>query len=183
MRSILLFAFLFSCISVSFSQKDEEAYYKRLRMEDSIKVTLFLKQVDHIELLELCATCQMDTMSLNEDSDEIMVVERCFLIGAICRSGIDSSKIDCRRVAKNMDAFFQVFISSTKNKSYTSASCYDPRNGIIFFDKENQFLAYLEICFECNRIDGITNFGLSGFTSDQYAELECLFNQNGLKTK
>ncbi len=177
MKSILLFAFLFSCISASFSQEEDEYF-----VEDSAHLSQFLQQVDYIELCELGLTCYVDSAYV-DDTDQRKLVKRCFLDGAIKYHKIDYSKIICSKRSPEINSFFQVFISSTKNKSYISGACYQPRNGIIFFDKEDLFLAYLEICFECHEINGINNFGLSGFTSDQYAELECLFNQNGLKTK
>ena len=181
MKFIFLLTMIFSCISVSFSQNDEEDYEQQ-RIEDSIKVIQFLTQVDHIELCELGLTCYTDSAYV-DDRNERKLVQRCFLQGAIGAAGVDSSKIKKRQIAKNMDAFFQVLIQSTRNKTYIGGACYQPRNGILFFDKENQFMAYLEICFECHEINGIHNFGLSGFTWEQYEELECLFDQNSLKTQ
>lgn len=31
--------------------------------------------------------------------------------------------------------------------------CYEPRNGIVFVDKANNVLGYIEICFECQEFD------------------------------
>lgn len=182
MKATLLFTLILFCIPISFSQRNEEAYYEQLRIEDSIKLTKFLKQVDRMELLELGVTCRMDS-TYDDDTYERKLVQKCFLKGAISESGVDSTKITGRKPAAEINPFFRVFISSVQNEYNITGACYQPRNGILFFDKQNRFLAYLEICFECHGINGINSFGLSGFTSNQYDELECLFNQNGLKTK
>lgn len=177
MKAILFFIIMSSGISASFSQEDEEYF-----AEDSIHLTQFLQQVHHIELCELGLTCYIDTVYV-DDTDERKVVEKCYLGGAIRYPKIDFSKITCRKIALNKEDFFQVLISSTKNESHISGVCYEPRNGILFFDKDETLLGYLEICFACSHIATLSKLGGMGFTSDQYNELESLFIQNGIKTK
>lgn len=177
MKSILLLSLLFFCVHNSFSQEEDEYF-----VEDSVHLSQFLKQVDYIELCELGLTCYMDSTYV-DDSDERKWVQKCYLGGAIRHPGIDFSKITYKKQAKEMNSFFQVFISSTKNTVHTKGICYEPRNGILFFDKEKKLIAYMEICFQCGNTYTLKELGSVGFTSEQYAELEYLFNQNGLKTK
>ena len=162
---------------VSFSQDDDEYF-----VEDSVHLTQFLQQVNHIELCELGLTCYMDTVYV-DDTDERKAVKRCRLDGAIKYPKIDFSKISCRKIVSNKEELFQLLIESTKNTSYTTGLCYQPRNGVLFFDKDKTLLGYLEICFECGRSETLSKLGGMGFTFDQYREMESFFNENGIKTK
>ncbi len=134
MKSLFLLTLLFSGISVSFSQDDD--YFE----EDSLHLTQFLQQVDHIELCELGLTCYMDSVYV-DDSDEMKLRKRCYLGGAIKSGEVDFSKIKCRQIATNKEDFFQVFLKSTRNTSRIMGACYQPRNGILFFDKDQKLLA------------------------------------------
>jgi hypothetical protein len=175
MRSILLFALLFYSGFVSFSQDDD--YFE----EDSLHLTQFLQQVHHIELCELGLTCYMDSVYV-DDSDEMKSVKRCYLAGAIKSREVDFSKIKCRQVATNKEDFFHVFLKSTRNTSRIMGACYQPRNGILFFDKDQKLLAYLEICFECHNINTIKRLGSMDFEEDDFELLENLFTAHEIKT-
>ncbi|MOA33645.1 hypothetical protein D3C78_1549570 [compost metagenome] len=63
-----------------------------------------------------------------------------------------------------------------------TAGCYDPRNAILFFDKTEKLLAYIEVCFECrgykNSSDKI-DFG--GFWGDKYEILRQYFIALGVQ--
>lgn len=165
------------CISTAFSQEEDEFFY-----EDSSHLARFLQQVDYIELCELGLTCYLDTV-YNGVSETPKVTKRCYLGGAIKYPDIDFSKITCRQRAIQTDEFFRLFILSTQNKTYLSGVCYQPRNGILFFDKNKTLLGYLEICFECSHSTTLLKLGRIGFNSDQYDDMETLFHQNGIKTK
>lgn len=175
MKSTLLFTLFFFGCFVSFSQYDD--YFK----EDSLHLTQFLQQVDHIELCELGLTCYMDSAYV-DDSHEMKPVKRCYLAGAIKSREVDFSKIKCRQIAKNKEDFFQVFLKSTRNTSQIMGACYQPRNGILFFDKDQKLLAYLEICFECHNINTIKKLGDLSFEEEDFALLENLFIAHEIKT-
>ncbi len=177
MKLLLLILGLFISITATFSQEEDE-YFR----EDSLHLTQFLQQVDHIDLCELGWTCYMDSVHV-EETEEKKWMKRCYLGGAIRYPNIDYSKIDCKKQAFNKEAFFKVLISSTNNTTFVRGMCYEPRNGILFFDKEENLLGYLEICFACSNCETLSKLGGMNFTSEQYVELEYLFNQNGLKTE
>ncbi|MDF3028313.1 MAG: hypothetical protein K0S23_2620 [Fluviicola sp.] len=163
MKYLILLLALFSVIFATFSQEEETIFTK-----DSIKSSEFLSQVDHVELCQVGLTCGKT---------------RCTLIGAIRGKQIDYSVISKRKQLNNSDELFQILISSTQNTSWTSGDCYEPRNGILFFDKNGELLAYLEICFTCSSIKILNPFGIHSFSKDQYNDLEYIFNKKGLKTK
>jgi hypothetical protein len=175
MKSILLFTLFFWGGFVSFSQDDD--YFE----EDSLHLTQFLQQVDHIELCELGLTCYMDSVYV-DDSNEMKLTKRCYLGGAIKSREVDFSKIKCRQIAKNKEDFFQVLLASTKNNERIMGACYQPRNGILFFDKDQKLLAYLEICFECYNINTIKKLGDLSFIEEDFTLLENLFIAHEIKT-
>lgn len=163
MKYLILLVVLFSVIFATFSQKEETLFTK-----DSIKVSEFLSRVDHVELCQVGLTCGKT---------------KCALIGAIKGEQIDYSVISKRKQLNNPDELFRILISSTQNTSWTSGDCYEPRNGILFFDKNGALLAYLEICFTCSSKKTFNPFGIHSFSKDQYNHLEYIFNKKGLKTK
>ncbi len=177
MKLLLLILGLFISITATFSQEEDE-YFR----EDSLHLTQFLQQVDHIDLCELGWTCYMDSVHVDE-TEEKKWMKRCHLDGAIRYPNIDFSKIDCKKTAFNKDDFFKILISSTKNTTAIRGLCYEPRNGMLFYDKDKNLLGYLEICFACSNSYTLFKLGQMSFTHEQYVELEHLFNQNGLKTE
>lgn len=177
MRTILFLAIISFVIPVSFSQDDYEYF-----AEDSVHIKQFLQQVDHIELCELGLSCYIDTTYI-DDTDERKAVTKCHLDGAIRYPKIDFSKITCKEIVSNKEDLFQILISSTKNTSHERGICYEPRNGVLFFDKGGTLLGYLEICFACGHTATLFKLGSMDFTSDQYREMETFFNKNGIKTK
>ncbi|MFN6083415.1 MAG: hypothetical protein ACK476_00630, partial [Fluviicola sp.] len=66
----------------------------------------------------------------------------------------------------------------------TNYDCYNPRNGILFYDKNNQVFAFFEICFECQGKKTTSNIpSMDRLTRDEYNELKVLFNKYGINTK
>jgi hypothetical protein len=43
------------------------------------------------------------------------------------------------------------------NYAHPGYSCFNPRNALIFYDKNGKVFDYLEICFECDRIESKSN--------------------------
>lgn len=157
--------FLFFFLS-SFTLHSQEEINRFTR--DSIRVREFLSQVDHVELCELKPICGKT---------------RCYYAGAIRNYELDSTLLFHRRVLNNPDDLFKTLIASTQNTTITSGSCYEPRNGILFFDKDGNLLSYLEICFTCGSISKTRNFGIYGFNNTQYKQLETIFIKKGLRTR
>lgn len=38
--------------------------------------------------------------------------------------------------------------------SFGHTSCYEPRNGICFYNNVNEFIGFIEVCFECGQMKG-----------------------------
>jgi len=53
------------------------------------------------------------------------------------------------------------------------ASCYNPRNAIIFINSKGKIFAYIEVCFECQRIRTVPeNMKIGQFCDDKLALLK-----------
>jgi hypothetical protein len=71
---------------------------------------------------------------------------------------------------------------SNDNTLEESAACYNPRHAILFY-KANKLIEYLEICFECQRIEFVdrrSNFGI--MCDDKWCYLIEYFKKCGIKS-
>ena len=59
--------------------------------------------------------------------------------------------------------------------------CYEPRNAVIFRNKSNEIITWLEICFECLRAYSQRNDLHIVFCQDKYDRLKNYFGQLGIK--
>ncbi|MBC7849660.1 MAG: hypothetical protein H7Y31_07985 [Chitinophagaceae bacterium] len=60
-------------------------------------------------------------------------------------------------------------------------ACYEPRNAILFFDKSENIIGYIELCFDCYglKIEPGTIF-LGMFCSTTYNEMKKIFIEAGI---
>ncbi len=88
-------------------------------------------------------------------------------------------------------ALTKIFAKGVDELIYGLSSCYIPRHGIVYYDKSDQPVASLSICFECERI-GIWSMKPIAFKQkmkniktekplDQINQLKTLVNGVGLK--
>lgn len=73
-------------------------------------------------------------------------------------------------------------ISAAEQAKITTVFCYNPRNAILFVDKNDAVIAYIELCFECfgNRIEPAT-LKIGNFCDDKYEKIKNLFHSNGIR--
>lgn len=180
MKPILLFGVVSFSIFSGFSQMDDDDHFLRLSTEDSIKVSQFLQTVHHIELCELGLTCNTDTV-FDSKSNQYKVGQRCLLLGALNNDSIDFSKITKRKEVRPKK-IIDFILKSLEEQNNGITLCYNPRNAILFYGDKGTIISYLEICFECDHIRWLNNFGIIGFTSEEYDKLESFFVKKGIKT-
>lgn len=61
------------------------------------------------------------------------------------------------------------------------AFCYEPRNGVVFFDKDGHIIGYIEICFECLRYKTEpSTITISTLFPDEYEAMKMLFKREGI---
>jgi hypothetical protein len=63
-----------------------------------------------------------------------------------------------------------------KTKNWVAA-CYDPRHSILFYNEKDEIFGYIEICFECNRVESTSNLK---FISECVLSQEELFKEYGI---
>jgi hypothetical protein len=75
---------------------------------------------------------------------------------------------------------------SWKNSVYRTveeSGCYQPRNAIVFIDKEGRAFAFIEVCFECSAYKTSDAKILAGdFCEGKYELLRNFFKKEGIKT-
>ena len=63
--------------------------------------------------------------------------------------------------------------------------CFFPRNAILFYDENDNVFDFLEICFECHRMESLSENAteINGMCSSFYTKLEKYFKDKGLQTQ
>src|SRR5258706_15963109 len=59
--------------------------------------------------------------------------------------------------------------------------CYEPRNAVIFKNKQNEIISYFEICFQCLQHRKPSDFRTGDFCQNKYSLLKTYFGQMGIK--
>ena len=79
------------------------------------------------------------------------------------------------------DKLFGVSDNLASESIIVVADCYMPRHGLMFYDSELKLKGFLEICFECNRIEiiGEIPLGLISF-GEEMSNLKIIFNEYNL---
>ncbi len=66
--------------------------------------------------------------------------------------------------------------------SFIGAGCYEPRNGMLFFNKSNKLTAYIEICFACQGVRKSSKRINDGeYCSTKFDLLRNFFQESGIK--
>ena len=61
--------------------------------------------------------------------------------------------------------------------------CYEPRNAILFYDRNDTLIAYIEICFECYRLrTSSEKVFLEKMCDKTYRGIQDFFLKHGIKT-
>lgn len=71
-----------------------------------------------------------------------------------------------------------------KSKYYSVADtrCYNPRNAILFLDKDQKVIAFIEICFDCEHLrtnDEKINYG--EYCEQKFKLIKKIFEESGIK--
>jgi hypothetical protein len=68
-----------------------------------------------------------------------------------------------------------------KNIPARSAMCYEPRNAILFLDKDKKVIAYIELCFDCSQYlvrEGKIKIG--EFCDEKFERIKDIFKRSGI---
>ena len=93
----------------------------------------------------------------------------------------ETKKLDSQQEEKLIDILFNyTFNTDVYDDSIPQEvmMCYNPRNAILFKDKHNYIVAYIEICFECLQYKKSTNINIGDFCHDKFGMLKTFFRKN-----
>ena len=84
---------------------------------------------------------------------------------------------------KQADRLLDILVNyDNEDREREVAFCYTPRNGIIFLDKTDKVIGFVEICFEClrYRVEPST-LVVTNFCSEKFEALKRIFKESGVK--
>ncbi|TDP57377.1 hypothetical protein [Flavobacterium dankookense] len=89
--------------------------------------------------------------------------------------------LELPKIIELADLLYNFNYNPKKNMTNLAFSCYDPRNAIVFLDKQNNVIEYIEICFSClgYHIFNKSNFG--EFCTGKIDLIKNFFFLNGIK--
>jgi hypothetical protein len=73
---------------------------------------------------------------------------------------------------------------SHKGKFYaiSDAKCYEPRNAILFLDKNDKVLGFIEICFGCDHLrTSDKRIDIGDYCTQKYDLIKDIFRESGIK--
>lgn len=132
-----------------------------------------VKKIEFVEVLPICDS----VYRYNNDEHAYNVSVFCDYFSIIEPSktvkeapqSIELNRIGKKELVKQSD-FNQLFELLYNRKSDQPANyCYEPRHGICFYGEGNEFIGFLEICFECSntlsthQVPLVQNISSSGF--------------------
>ena len=93
-------------------------------------------------------------------------------------------KLTLNEIDNLTDILYNTCSKYSINRYYKSG-CYNPRNGILFYNAAAEIYEYLEICFECNQMQAEPKVmpELENFCSAAYTELKTFFSKHGIETE
>jgi len=151
--------------------------------EDSTAINSFFSQVKRVELCELKktknATYTYERKRRNPKVIDSVVFEE--LTGIIENGELNFDLIQKKLEISDSVKLTLHEILMTRFDIVYDATCYEPRNGILFYDKNNLILGYLEICFACREVVGLSYPGDTNLTETQFQDLKKLFVELGLR--
>jgi hypothetical protein len=90
----------------------------------------------------------------------------------------ETKTLDDKLTGKIMDILVNY---DNEDRSSEVAFCYDPRNGIVFLDKENKVIGFVEICFECSRYKfEPSTMTVTHFCTEKFNALKDVFKEIGI---
>lgn len=157
-RIIFLLLCLFSS-RVNSQLVESKRYYvhmeTELKKEVADKFGNFLEtEVANVTLVSLKPVCHISSFtdsSGKETSEELCNCATCIEKSDI---GVDTSRFGKEVNLKKSDFvnILNILYRPTVGRSSASASCYEPRHAIAFYDVNNKLIGYIEICFHCYAI-------------------------------
>jgi hypothetical protein len=176
------------------NHSNKNNYYKEIALEKRLNNFPF-KDATKIEII-----------SFNLESDRIEDLPKPILKDSIIETKIEIANIDFISLEKliaqkeferinqrktltlnSINILSDILYNTcSKYNNYTiiKKGCYNPRNGILFYNEFGEIYEYLEICFECNETISKSKKDdeTENYCTYLYSELNKFFIKNGIET-
>ena len=143
MKTIPFFIFLFTAITISTSCKNKPGTEVKTEAIDTCKWSSF--DYFYAKAYIIHDFQYADSIEKKGDISKYVVKDKTWYLTNENIAGLDS--IFCGRIKNNDDDSSRV------------ADCFNPRHGIIFYNKQRQQVAHITICFECHQIKTFPKIG------------------------
>ena len=169
------------------SEKHHIKITSTVEQEDKLAIEAFLDSVEYIELVKIEPKKSIHYDTLENDS---IVIRYTWKLSTTLNYYEKNINWDTTRFKQNIllkEKDYSSLFNQILNKEpeiVSTSTCYQPRNGILFYNKQKLAFAFLEICFECNQTRKSNNLEfIHHFKDEQFEELEKLFEKYDLLTK
>lgn len=152
--------------------------------EEQEALTQFLNTVYRVEFVRLMGECHHEKNQYDNS-----FTEECFAKSIIYEfrdSTFQPKKDLFRQTVKVKKEDFNLLYTLLYKKReletiISNKDCYNPRNGILFYNKDNKVFAFFEICFECQGNKSTKDIPkIDRLTDKEYNELKLLFKEYGV---
>lgn len=115
-------------------------------------------------------------------SDTIFTSSIHVLNGVLNYSSLKEVKeLDSVQINKLTDIIYNTRVKKPNRYASMGFSCYNPRNGLVFFDNKGRVFDYLQVCFECERFNSQSDrIGIGTWCNQKYELLRVFFKEVGL---
>ncbi|SEO91969.1 hypothetical protein [Mucilaginibacter sp. OK283] len=96
---------------------------------------------------------------------------------------IETKVLNRKQVEELTNIVFNYDFAGMKNYTVTGfAACFDPRNSILFFDKNGKIFDHLDICFHCNNYESTSkNLSIGANCAQKFDMLARFFIKAGVR--
>ncbi|MPS65338.1 MAG: hypothetical protein DI622_10175 [Chryseobacterium sp.] len=184
--SILIFSFLISFGQKRYSTKE---IFNTLPLNQATKIKIISYNTNFVSEFPI----PLPPIGGNIDSIEIkrIIANQKFpikLVNIIDKENIEGiNQIKTLNYKDSLELSNLLFNTCGKfpNNIRRVSMCFFPRNAILFYNENDQVFDFLEICFECHRIEALSEKAtkINDMCDDFYTKLEKFFKSKGLKTQ
>lgn len=199
-KILILICCLLSLVQMSFGQENddefiEEAHYTTHFVNEkyNLDFTTYLNQQNSDSLNQLLnnQVAYVKLVSLSpvknfkgslKNPVEYEEFETAIYFDRITLGGVDENRFKTSVVVDSSTIQEIILLYYQKNtdsiQDYLYSACYNPRHGIVFYNRSDKIIAYLEVCFECF---GTSSTGIfpsyNGFNYKQFKQLKNIFRK------
>ena len=95
---------------------------------------------------------------------------------------IEIKELNSEQIAKLTNIIYNTRVRKPSNYADPGYKCYNPRNALIFYDRDGKIFDYLEVCFECLQEESQSHkITIGTYCNQKYDLLKSIFIDVGIK--